>query len=299
MEPDTRDVTVIEKELFERWTGVPPDGFQAFQSLRALVTRETRFPEIASLDTLNGLMLLVYQALLRKHQIAPRGVLHVGAHTGSELQLYLELGFSRALLLEPNPILQEPLLRRRDRYNQLVGSLADLVDARLCPDNSWARPWCVVLPYAAGARDAEAQLHCVADTRLSSLLPISEASLEGRVTGCVAVPLRTLDSVVDELRGSWSPGELNVMWVNVQGTELDVLRGAAALLAQLELVAVELSYERRYQDECTPAQVDACLRSHGFAPTFGLGVPQGGMRFYARARRPGDRYQAVEGETAG
>jgi FkbM family methyltransferase len=299
MEPDTRDVTFIEKELFERWKGVPPNGFQAFQSLRALVTRETRFPETASLDTLNGLMLLVYQALLRKHQIAPRGVVHVGAHTGSELQLYLKLGFARALLLEPNPILHEPLHHRRDHYNQLVGSLADLVDARLSPDNSWARPWCVVLPYAAGARDAEAQLHCVADTRLSSLLPIAQATLEGQVTGRVTVPLRTLDSIADELRGSWSPGELNVMWVNVQGTELDVLRGAAALLAQLELVAVELSYERRYQDESTPAQVDACLRSHGFAPTFGLGVPQGGMRFYARLRRPGDRYQAVEGETAG
>lgn len=299
MEPDTRDVTAIEKELFERWKGVPPDGFQAFQALRAIVTQETRVPEIAALDTLHGLMLLVYQALLRKHQIAPRGIVHVGAHTGSELQLYLQLGFSRALLLEPNPILQAPLNLRRDHYNRLVGALTDLTDARLSPANSWARPWCVTLPYAAGARNSEAQLHCVSDTRLSSLLPISQAALEGGVTGQVTVPLHTLDTVVEELRGSWSPGELNVMWVNVQGTELDVLRGAPALLDQLELVAVELSYERRYQDECTPAQVDACLRSHGFAPTFGLGVPQGGMRFYARARRSGERYQVVEGETAG
>lgn len=301
MDEEIRSLEEIERDLFERWRGEPPRGFKPFQALRGVIADDggegsESAPELAAFDSLNGLMSLAYQALLQKHAIVPSGVVHVGAHTGSELRLYLALGFTRVLLVEPNPALGEPLRRRAALYNRVVSRMAGLVDAGLSGSSRWVDPWCVLAPYAAGAVDGEATLHCRRNSMLTSLLPPSEEAPEARVVRTVRVPVRRLDSIMSELPAAWRREELNALWANVQGTELDVLEGARRTLEHTDLLAVELSYESRYLGESTPAAVDARLRASGFAPTFGLGVPQGGMRFYARSPGPGLRYQGEEGD---
>lgn len=298
MEHQIRDLMETERELFERWTGEPPRGFKPFTALRSVIaSRVERLPELGLFDRLNGLMLLVYQALFQKHGIIPRGVINVGAHTGAELQLYLMLGFARVLLIEPHPHVQELLRRRVAAYNAIVAELADLVDAGLSAENAWADPWCTVVQCAAGAREGEADLHCTADSTLSTLLDIAEdAAADARLVERVRVPVRPIDALLRELPPAWKAEELNVMWANVQGAERDVLEGARATLRHLELVTVELNYDQRYVNVSLPGEVDATLRSSGLLPTFGLGVPEGGMRLYARARGEARRYQAEEGE---
>jgi FkbM family methyltransferase len=299
MQEEIRSLEEIERELFERWRGEPPRGFKPFQSLRAVIAggeERQSLPEFGAFDSLNGLMLVVYQALLQKHAFVPKGIIHVGAHTGSELRLYLTLGFTRVLLVEPNPALQEPLRRRADLYNEMVARMVRLVDASMCGANRWAHPWCVVLPYAAGARDGEASLHCHENSLMTSLLPPSADATDARVVRTVRVPVRRVDSMMSDLPVGWRPEELNALWANVQGTELDVLEGAKRTLAHTDLLAVELSYQQRYKDESLPETVDARLRASGFVPTFGLGVPQGGMRFYARSPGAGAQYQEEEGD---
>jgi len=298
MEHQIRDLMETERELFERWKGEPPRGFKPFTALRSMIaSRVDRLAELGLFDRLNGLMLLVYQALFRKHGITPRGVINVGAHTGAELQLYLMLGFTRVLLIEPHPYVQELLRRRVAEYNAIVAELASLVDADLSRDNAWADPWCVVVQCAAGARDGEADLHCTTDSTLSTLLDISDDAAEDvRLVERVRVPLRRIDTLMGELPPAWKAEELNVMWANVQGAERDVLEGARSTLRHLDLVTVELNYDQRYVDVSLPREVDSILRADGLLPTFGLGVPEGGMRLYARARGGARRYQAEEGE---
>ena len=48
-------------------------------------------------------------ALLARYKIAPRGVIHVGAHEGEEVQGYLKAGYRRILLVEANPDLARKL----------------------------------------------------------------------------------------------------------------------------------------------------------------------------------------------
>lgn len=293
-----RDLMETERELFDRWKGDPPRGFRPFTALRSIVaSRIDRLPELGLFDRLNGLMLLVYQALFRKHDITPRGVINVGAHTGAELQLYLMLGFTRVLLIEPHPYVQELLRRRVAEYNAIVAELSALVDANLSGHNAWADPWCTVVQCAAGAREGEADLRCTADSTLSTLLDIAEdAADDARLVERVRVPVRPIDALMRELPASWQPEELNVFWANVQGAERDVLEGARSTLRHLDLVTVELNYDTRYVDVSQPRDVDALLRKSGLLPTFGIGVPEGGMRLYARARGNAARYQAEEGE---
>jgi FkbM family methyltransferase len=299
MADEPRDLLDIDRELMAGWVGLPPAGFQPFQALRdVVVSRLAALPELSDLDRLNTLMLLVYRTLLGKHGFEPRGIVHVGAHTGSELPLYLLAAFRRVLLLEPHPDVQPRLQRRVAAYNDVARDLARLTEAQLDARSAWAEPWCRHVACAAGAEEGQARLHCTHESTLSSLLePRAEAVHDGgRVIASVPVPLRRLDALLDELPGTWRAGDLNVAWINVQGAELDVLRGAPRLLDRAELVTVELNYDGRYSGESAPADVDARLRAHGLVPTFGLGVPEGGMRFYARADAPGQRYQSVEGD---
>ena len=101
---------------------------------------------------------------------------------------------------------------------------------------------------ALGAEDGEATLHIAANSSSSSLLEMAPRHVasapESRYVGEERVELRTLDSLRGELLAD---GERVYLKVDVQGAELDVLRGAERTLAQTELVEAELSLVPLYE----------------------------------------------------
>ncbi len=42
-------------------------------------------------------------SLCQRYSITPRGVIHIGAHEGQELEQYLKLGAEKVILIEANP----------------------------------------------------------------------------------------------------------------------------------------------------------------------------------------------------
>ncbi len=119
---------------------------------------------------------------------------------------------------------------------------------------------------ALGAEDATVAFHPHEYTLSSSVLPLAAgAGAEGGGGAgelpAVEVPVRRLDDVVtlDDLRAPL------LAKLDVQGYELEVLRGAEATLRHVDALVVELAFERHYEGQPLFTEVLDHLGAQGFA----------------------------------
>jgi FkbM family methyltransferase len=109
---------------------------------------------------------------------------------------------------------------------------------------------------AAGAKDGELVIHSHADQ--SS--PLVAVEPEWRATESITVPVRTIDSFVAS--GEIAPPQL--IKADVQGYELEVLRGASEALASAEAVLLEVSFRELYDGQPLAHELIAFLGDRGF-----------------------------------
>ena len=70
-------------------------------------------------------IMLDLEDLCQKHSLEPRGVIHIGAHEGQEIDLYQKMGFQTILFIEANPVVFERLQETvRDISNALAVNCA-------------------------------------------------------------------------------------------------------------------------------------------------------------------------------
>lgn len=117
-----------------------------------------------------------------------------------------------------------------------------------------------------GAEDGTVTFHPHEYSLSSSVLPLAAgAGAEGGGGAgeleAVEVPVRRLDDLVtlDDLRAPL------LAKLDVQGYELEVLRGAEATLRHVDALVVELSFERHYEGQPLFTEVLAYLSEQGFA----------------------------------
>ncbi len=181
-------------------------------------------------------------ALFSKHQLDARGVIHVGAHEGQELPLYRAMGFRHILLVEANPAVFA-------RLNASVAGDSGL-ELALC---------------AVGESDGLATLRLTTFDQSSSLLPLKlhrEVYPEIEECGTLSVPARRLDSLLAERPGG--VGDFNLLVLDVQGAELQVLRGAEGSLAGFDAVLSEINFAELYEGCALAPELDAFLADRGF-----------------------------------
>jgi len=138
---------------------------------------------------------------------------------------------------------------------------------------------------AAGAHDGELVVHSHADQ--SS--PLVAVEPEWRATESITVPMRTLDSFVSS--GEIAPPQL--IKADVQGYELEVLRGASETLASADAVLLEVSFRELYEGQPLAHEVIAFLGDRGFLIADMCSYAQGAdgsleqsdMLFLKRSRR--------------
>jgi len=202
-------------------------------------------------------------ALMATHRLAPRGIIHVGAHTGQEVAAYLALGVERLLLIEADPTLAAGLTEHfRDEPLVSVAS-------------------CAVTDF-----DGEIDLHVMSSTASNSILSIerhAEIFPEIHETGRVRVPARTLDSLLAEQ--GHADDAFNVMALDIQGAELQALRGAAGLLPRLDGLLVEVNFAELYQGCAQIDEIDDHLLAYGFVRVMTMSPYQSGYgdAFYVKA----------------
>ena len=120
---------------------------------------------------------------------------------------------------------------------------------------------------ALAATTGEAELHLAANSSSSSLLEMGEQHLasspDSRYVGVENVPLARLDDLRTELM---QPADHLYLKIDVQGLELDVLRGAAEALAQVVVLDVELSLVPLYTGGPPFQDVLEHVAERGFVP---------------------------------
>lgn len=193
--------------------------------------RPSRFPELRRVQ------------LLRANEIDV--VLDVGANEGPFAQTLRRAGYrGRIVSLEPQ-------LRA---YERLARSAAG--------DPLWE---CHRL--ALGSVDGQAELHVAGNSSSSSLLEMEPSHLasapQSAYVGVEPVRVARLDSLSGDIL---RPGERVYLKVDVQGFELEVLRGAAETLPQVALVDIELSLVRLYEGAPLFDEVIEQLDQAGLVP---------------------------------
>lgn len=173
-----------------------------------------------------------------------RTVIDVGANRGQFLVFALaRFPQARVLSFEPNP----PAFRR----------LQEIIDVYGAGDR--ARAFNVAL----GDANEERILHVSREDDSSSLLAPTvlqvRLSPESREVGQLHVLVQRLDSLID-----WPLERPTLLKIDVQGFELEVLRGASATLSSIDSVLVEMSFVELYRGQQTAPAVMSLLQQAGY-----------------------------------
>jgi FkbM family methyltransferase len=188
--------------------------------------------------TANGLQPIVREFFL--HQC--RGILHIGAHEGQEADMYHRLSRS-VIWVEAIPRYFEKLSENIQRFdNQLA--LNALV--------------------AAQCNDAQDFFIASNNGESSSIYPLAGNDYwKGLVNSEVcSLPSRRLDCIFSDfdIRG------YDYWIIDVQGAEIEVLKGAGKLLQFCRYLQVEISQETFYEGGAEFQDVKNFLESESFVP---------------------------------
>jgi FkbM family methyltransferase len=178
--------------------------------------------------------------LLRRLRLPTHGVVQVGAHTGQEVEALTRAGFRRLVMMEPNGD-HIPELRAQLRLHHQAAGLAEPVGGH---------PPQEIVQAAAGQERGRAVLHVTDYDQQASLLHPMFPMTVTRQDSIPVVPVR------DVQHGC------NVLVVDVQGAELDVLKGTD--LSRLDLAVIEGSTEARYLGGSTLGGIADYMHAHGW-----------------------------------
>jgi len=182
--------------------------------------------------------MLRYRAWLEQWGI--RTILDVGAHVG-EFASAARVAFPEAMIysFEPSPRAFQRLQQRMRNHHGWKG-----------------------FPIALGDFSGQAMLKESAYSASSSLLPMSETHTREfpwtQQQGEIPIPVQRLD----DLDLTIHPKAL--LKIDVQGYELQVLRGATRLLEQIDVCLIEVSFETLYQGESPFEEILSWMQAHGF-----------------------------------
>lgn len=187
-------------------------------------------------------MLFDYKVVLQHlqtHGISVRGVLHIGAHECEEKGFYnstLGIGDDRILWIDGNPT----------KVQEMTGKVPHVYQAVL------------------DEVERDIEFHITDNSQASSLLKLNhEAGFYPGIHIVKSVPCRTktLASFFSSVR--LNPEGYNFWNLDIQGSELAVLRGSKELLAHADAIYTEVNAESVYKDCGLIEELDALLAAHG------------------------------------
>jgi FkbM family methyltransferase len=194
---------------------------------------------------LPGKLQRLVESVKRRHAFLRHvtGVIHVGANTGQERELYEQFGLS-VIWVEPIPAvfrkLQENIagFRRQRAYQYLVTDEDDRQYEFHVADN-----------FGASSSILDLDLH-------------REIWPNVRYTESIAIKSVTLTSLVKREKIDLDGYDALVM--DTQGSELLVLKGAEPLLGRFEYIKTEVPDFEAYSGCCKVEDVERFLKGHGF-----------------------------------
>lgn len=188
------------------------------------------------------------EVLIKIGELEPRGVVHVGAHLGQELGFYKKLGFKHVVFVEADPTTYSKLceLTANDpavkNYNYALSS-----------SNTSTSKFYVTSNQGKSSSLLEPKLHY-------SEFPTV------KVSSTINVGTTTLDSFSSIERIDHST--YNVLVTDVQGADLEVLKGGSTFYLQyVDAIVTEVNIVELYEGCGLLPEVDAFLLQHRFDRT--------------------------------
>jgi FkbM family methyltransferase len=191
-----------------------------------------------------GMSLIPIETMAAQYGIQIRGVIQIGAHSGQEVPELIKNGVGRIHLVEANSDLIPGLQ-----------AMASSFEGQITISN-------VAISDANGYED----FHVTSISQSSSLLPLADHKIVyPKITEVTIVKVRT-----ETLDGNVTANNLdlrafNALFIDVQGAELKVLRGAKETLSHLDIVITEVNFEELYQGCPQIEDLDLFLFDAGFA----------------------------------
>jgi FkbM family methyltransferase len=194
-----------------------------------------------------------------------RGIIHIGAHEAEELHGYSSVGISKVLWVEANPL----------KWQLLADKISPFPDMAL---GRFA---------AAAVSNQEAILNVASNGQSSSILQFGshqDSYPNISFVDRVLVDLQSVDDWIDQLDADRKA--YNFVNIDIQGYELEALRGMRKQLEYVDYVYTEINTSDVYKDCAHVVDLDKFLGGFGFSRVATKETNEGwGDAFYSRKNK--------------
>lgn len=187
-------------------------------------------------------MLLNFDRLVLRHNMTFKGVLHIGGHTGEEHDVYLKYNIPRICYFEP-------VKANFDRlFNRVRGcKAAEVVCANVALGN--VNDW---IDINVSSNDGASSSILQPELHLTQYPDIKFSRTE-RVQICRLDQYSPVDTSL-----------YNFINMDVQGYELEVLKGATQTLGNIDYIMTEVNRDAVYKGCVQIDELDSFLANYGF-----------------------------------
>ena len=188
-------------------------------------------------------MLINFANLYEKYKMNIRGVLHIGAHYGEEVKDYISYNI-------PNLVFFEPLSNSLEILEDNLSGYADKANIQ-------------IFPYALGNEEKEVEMYVSDHGGMCSSVLKPKIVLE-QYPG-IKFPRKETVKMIRLDDAEIDISDYNFINIDVQGYELEVLRGSENTLNNIDYVYTEINVEEVYENAPHVDELDKFLSTYGFS----------------------------------
>jgi FkbM family methyltransferase len=183
-------------------------------------------------------MILSFTTMVKKYNMDIKGIIHIGAHRGQEIEEYVDNGIQDIIMFEPVSL----------NFNILEKRMQD-VNANI-----------TAYQVALGNEEKNVTMYLSDNDLISSsvLRPKVHLQLHPGVgfPGTEEVEMKRLDSFSEETEN------FNFINMDVQGYELEVLKGGVETLKHVDYVYCEINRDELYEGNAFVEDLDVFLADY-------------------------------------
>ena len=183
-------------------------------------------------------MILSFTTMVNKYNMDIKGIIHIGAHRGQEISDYIDGGIQDIILFEP----------LSTNFEILEQNLADM-NANISGHQ-----------VALGNEEKKVTMYLSNNEQMSSSILRPKKHIQNHPTvlfeGTEEVDMMRLDSYSDETE------KFNFINMDVQGYELEVLKGGSETLKHVDYVYCEVNRDEVYENNAYIEELDEYLADY-------------------------------------
>ena len=183
-------------------------------------------------------MLINFTNIYNKYSMNIKGIVHIGAHYGEEIQEYVNNGIQKITVFEP------------------LSKNFDILSQRMQKVNADIQGYQVAL----GSEKGTATMYLSSNQAQSSSILKPKQHLELHPD----VFFEGTEDVEVSLLDEYDIGDANFINIDVQGYELEVFKGSIETLKQIDYIYCEVNRDEVYEGAPMVEELDEFLGEYGF-----------------------------------